>query len=44
GLPGVPARTPQAVLSAHGLKATETTVLDPEHQVTVTAWRRTAAS
>ncbi len=42
GLPGVPARTPQAVLSAHGLKAAETMVLDPAHEVTVTAWRRAA--
>lgn len=40
GLPGVPARTPQAVLAAHGLKAAETMVLDPAHEVAVTAWRR----
>lgn len=44
GLPGVPARTPQAVLTAHGLKPAETIVLDPAHEVTVTAWRRAAAS
>ena len=40
GLPGVPARTPQAVLAAHGLHAAETRVLDTEHDVSVTAWRR----
>jgi hypothetical protein len=40
GLPGVPARTPQAVLAAHGLHPEETRVLDAEHDVSVTAWRR----
>ena len=40
GLPGVPARTPQAVLAAHGLHAAETRVLDAAHDVSVTAWRR----
>jgi dihydrofolate reductase len=38
--PGVPERTPQAVLAAHGLTAGETTMLDPEFGVSVTAWRR----
>jgi len=40
GLPGVPTRTPQAVLAAHGLHAAETLVLDAENGVSVTAWRR----
>jgi len=40
GLPGVPARTPQAVLAAHGLHAAETQILDAAHDVSVTAWRR----
>ena len=40
GLPGVPARTPQAILAAHGLHATETRVLDAANDVSVTAWRR----
>lgn len=40
GLPGVPARTPQAVLAAHGLHAAETRVLDAVNDVSVTAWRR----
>jgi dihydrofolate reductase len=38
--PGVPERTPQQVLAAHGLKAAETQMLDPEFDVSVTAWRR----
>jgi dihydrofolate reductase len=37
---GVPERTPQQVLAAHGLKAAETQMLDPEFGVSVTAWRR----
>ncbi|MBN8971800.1 MAG: dihydrofolate reductase [Rhizobiales bacterium] len=40
GLPGVPARTPQAVLAAHGLHAAETRVLDAANDVSVTAWRQ----
>lgn len=40
GLPGVPARTPQQVLAAHGLHAAETRVLDANNDVSVTAWRR----
>ena len=38
--PGVPARSPQQVLTAHGLKAGEPLMLDTAHQVTVTPWRR----
>lgn len=40
GFPGIPARSPQDILSAHSLKPTETRVLDAEHGVDVTAWRR----
>lgn len=40
GLPGIPARTAQAVLAAHGLHPAEVRVLDAGHEVTVTAWRR----
>jgi hypothetical protein len=40
GLPGVPARTPQAILAAHGLHPAETRVLDAANDVSVTAWRR----
>lgn len=38
--PGVPGHTPQQVLAAHGLKAGEPIVLDPDHDVSVTPWRR----
>jgi dihydrofolate reductase len=38
--PGVPGRTPQQVLAAHGLKAAEREMLEPELGVSVTAWRR----
>jgi hypothetical protein len=38
--PGVPERTPQEVLAAHGLRASEPEMLDPEFGVSVTAWRR----
>jgi dihydrofolate reductase len=38
--PGVPARTPQQVLAAHGLTAGEPRLLDPAHEVSVTPWRR----
>jgi dihydrofolate reductase len=38
--PGVPGRTPQAILASHGLVASEVQMLDAEHDVTVTAWRR----
>jgi dihydrofolate reductase len=40
--PGVPARTPEEILAAHGLKAGETRILDPAHDVSVTPWRRSA--
>jgi hypothetical protein len=38
--PGVPERSPQAILAAHGLKAGEAQILDTAHDVTVTPWRR----
>jgi hypothetical protein len=38
--PGVPARTPQQVLSAHGLVAGEPHVIDAAQDVSVTPWRR----
>jgi dihydrofolate reductase len=38
--PGVPARTPQQVLSAHGLHAGEPQLIDAAHDVSVTPWRR----
>lgn len=41
GFPGVPARSPQDILAAHGLKPAETRVLDAARGVDVTAWRRT---
>ncbi len=37
---GVPARTPQEILAAHGLKAGPSKVLDAAHDVTVTPWIR----
>jgi hypothetical protein len=39
-LPGVPARSPQAILAAHGLKAGEPQILDAAHDVSVTPWCR----
>jgi len=39
-LPGVPTRSPQAILAAHGLKAGEAQILDAAHDVSVTPWRR----
>jgi hypothetical protein len=39
-LPDVPARSPQAILAAHGLVAGEAQILDVAHEVTVTPWRR----
>lgn len=38
--PGVPARTPQQILAAHGLIADPPESLDAAHGVSVTAWRR----
>jgi dihydrofolate reductase len=39
-LPGVPERSPQDILAAHGLKAGEAQMLDAAHEVSVTPWRR----
>jgi hypothetical protein len=39
-LPGVPQRSPQAILAAHGLDAGEPQILDAAHDVNVTPWRR----
>lgn len=38
--PGIPQRSPEAILESHGLKPTETRVLDAVSKVDVTAWRR----
>ena len=38
--PGVPERSPQAILAAHGLKAGEAQILDTAGGVSVTPWRR----
>ena len=38
--PGVPARAPQEILHAHGLRPGETRILDPAEGVSVTPWRR----
>ena len=40
--PGVPARTPQEILAAHGLRAGEAQMLDAANDVSVTPWRRNA--
>jgi hypothetical protein len=40
--PGVPDRSPQQILAAHGLRAGEPQMLDAAHDVTVTPWRRGA--
>ncbi|MEW6767529.1 MAG: dihydrofolate reductase [Pseudomonadota bacterium] len=40
GFPGIPGKTPQQILNAHGMKAAEVRDLDPAHRVDVTAWRR----
>ena len=39
--PGVPAKSPQEILAAHGLKAGESRILDSGDNVSVTPWRRT---
>ncbi len=39
--PGVPARSPQQILAAHGLRAGEGQILDSRDHVSVTPWRRT---
>jgi hypothetical protein len=38
--PGVPERSPQEILAAHGLKAGDRQILDAAHDVNVTPWRR----
>ncbi|HKG99419.1 MAG TPA: dihydrofolate reductase [Bradyrhizobium sp.] len=38
--PGVPDRSPQEILAAHGLKPGEARILDSAADVTVTPWRR----
>jgi hypothetical protein len=38
--PGVPARSPEQILAAHGLRPGETQMLDPADDVSVTPWRR----
>ena len=40
--PGVPERSPQEILAAHGLKAGDPQILDAAHEVSVTPWRRPA--
>ena len=40
--PGVPARSPEAILATHGLKAGDAEILDRANDVTVTPWRRMA--
>jgi hypothetical protein len=40
GFLDVPSRSPQEILAAHGLRADGVRVLDAEHSVDVTAWRR----
>jgi hypothetical protein len=42
-LPGVPRRSPQDILAAHGLKAGEAQILDAADDVSVTPWRRVQA-
>jgi dihydrofolate reductase len=39
--PGVPRRSPQEILAAHGLRAGESQILDVADGVSVTPWRRT---
>jgi dihydrofolate reductase len=38
--PGVPARSPEEILAAHGLKPGEAQILDSANDVSVTPWRR----
>jgi hypothetical protein len=38
--PGVPARSPQDILAAHGMKAGDARTLDSADAVSVTPWRR----
>jgi hypothetical protein len=41
--PGVPDRSPQQILAAHGLIAGAPQMLDAAHEVSVTPWRRNAS-
>jgi dihydrofolate reductase len=41
---GVPARSPQQILAAHGLKPGDAKILDARFEVSVTPWRRDAES
>jgi len=41
--PGVPVRSPQQILAAHGLNAGDPEILDSRFDVSVTPWRREAA-
>src|SRR4051794_2005456 len=38
--PGVPERSPEEILAAHGLAADKPRILDAAHEVSVTPWRR----
>jgi dihydrofolate reductase len=40
--PGVPGRSPQEILGAHGMQAGDARILDAADNVTVTPWRRGA--
>jgi dihydrofolate reductase len=40
--PGVPQHSPQAILTAHGMRAGDAQILDPAEGVSVTPWRRIA--
>ena len=40
--PGVPARSPQQILAAHGLTAGDSKILESRFDVSVTPWRREA--
>jgi hypothetical protein len=40
--PGVPAQSPQQILTAHGLKPGAAQILDSTAEVSVTPWRRVA--
>jgi len=42
--PGVPERSPQDILAAHGLKPGAAQLLEPANDVSVTPWRRTSKS
>ena len=41
--PGVPARSPQEILAAHGLRAGDAQILDSADGVSVTPWRRSGS-